>query len=155
MSGRYLEDFEVGTEFVHAPSRTVTESDNVLFCSITMNPQPLHLNQEFAQETPHGRVVVNGIYTLGLVLGLSVHDTTLGTTLGNLGFGELSFDAPVYVGDTITAVTRILGVRPSSSRPDRGVVEFEHRGLNQRGDVVLRCRRAGMMMRRPAEEVAV
>lgn len=151
MTGRYLEEFREGETFVHEPSRTITESDNVLFCSLTMNPQPLHLDHAFAAATEHGQPLVNGIFTLGLVLGLSVHDTTLGTTLGNLGFGELRYDGPVYVGDTITAETTVLSVRRSRSRPDRGIVEFEHRGRNQRGETILTCRRSGMMMVRPGD----
>ena len=144
--GRTYEEMEVGQVFVHTPSRTITETDNVLFCTMTMNPQPLHLDHDFAATTIHGRPVVNGIFTLGLVLGLSVHDTTLGTTLGNLGFEEIAFPAPVFVGDTITAETSIVSKRLSKSRPGTGVVGFEHRGRNGEGAIVLTCRRNGLIV---------
>ncbi|MDZ7727223.1 MAG: MaoC family dehydratase [Dehalococcoidia bacterium] len=149
MSGKYFEELEVGTLFTHQPGRTVTETDNLLFTTLTMNPQPLHLDAEFAGGTQHGRVLVNSIFTLGLVVGLSVGDTTLGTTIGNLGFDETTFPNPVFIGDTITAYSEVVDRRESNSRPDRGIVTFEHRGINQRGEVVVRCRRGAMMMRRP------
>lgn len=144
--GRTYEQMEIGQVFVHMPSRTVTETDNVLFCTMTMNPQPLHLDHEFAATTVHRRPVVNGIFTLGLVLGLSVADTTLGTTLGNLGFESVEFPAPVFVGDTITAETEILSKRLSRSRPGTGIVAFEHRGRNGAGTTVLTCRRNGLIV---------
>lgn len=150
MPGRYFEDLEVGLTFEHQPGRTVTETDNLLFTALTLNPQPLHLDAEFASRTPHGRIVVNSIFTLGLVVGLSVGDTTLGTTLGNLGFDDTRFPSPVFIGDTIYASTQVVDRRASRSKPDRGVVTFEHRGVNQRGDVVCICRRGAMMMKRPA-----
>ncbi len=149
MPGKYFEDLDPGMTFTHQPSRTVTETDNLLFTTLTMNPQPLHLDAEFAKTTQHGQVLVNSIFTLGLIVGLSVGDTTLGTTLGNLGFDETTFPAPVFIGDTITAETEVLSRRESQSRPDRGIVVFEHRGINQRGQVVARCKRSAMMMRRP------
>ncbi|MEZ4481817.1 MAG: MaoC family dehydratase [Dehalococcoidia bacterium] len=150
MPGKYFEDLEPGARFTHQPSRTVTETDNLLFTALTMNPQPLHLDAEFAKTTQHGQVLVNSIFTLGLIVGLSVGDTTLGTTLGNLGFDETTFPAPVFIGDTITAETEVLSRRGSKSRPDRGIVVFEHRGINQRGQVVARCKRSAMMLHRPA-----
>lgn len=149
MAGRYYEDLAVGEVIVHEPSRTVTEYDNVLFCSMTMNPQPLHLDHEFARSTPHGKPVVNGIFTLALTLGLSVQQTTLGTTLGNLGFSTIEYPAAVFAGDTLTAETETIAKRVSASRPDAGIVEFEHRCRNQKGTIVLTCRRSGLMMRRP------
>jgi acyl dehydratase len=148
VTGRHLEEFAVGDVYVHVPSRTVTETDNVFFSTMTMNPQPLHLDAEFAATTEHGRPVVNGMFTLALMMGLTVHDTTLGTTLGNLGFSSIDFHRPVFAGDTLTAETEVLGVRPSRSKPDRGVVEFEHRARNQRGELLITCRRAGMILRR-------
>ncbi len=151
MPGKYFEELEPGMTFRHQPSRTVTETDNLLFTALTMNPQPLHLDAEFAKGTQHGQILVNSIFTLGLIVGLSVGETTLGTTLGNLGFDETTFPAPVFIGDTITAETEVLSKRESQSRPDRGVVIFEHRGINQRGEVVARSRRSAMMMRRAAE----
>lgn len=150
MGGRYFEDLEEGTTFQHLPARTVTETDNLLFTALTHNPQPLHLDQEFARTTQHGQILVNSIFTLGLVVGLSVGDTTLGTTLGNLGFDETTFPNPVFIGDTISARTRIVARAASRTKSDRGVVTFEHIGTNQRGEVVCRCLRKGMMMRRPA-----
>ena len=149
MAGKYFEELEVGARFEHQPGRTVTEADNLLFTVLTMNPQPLHLDAEFAKGTQHGKILVNSIFTLGLVVGLSVGDTTLGTTIGNLGFEETTFPNPVFIGDTITARTRVLDKRESKTKADRGVVYFEHEGVNQRGEVVVRCRRGAMMMRRP------
>jgi acyl dehydratase len=142
MAGKYFEELEVGMVFEHQPGRTVTETDNLLFTALTLNPQPLHLDAEFAKGTQHGQILVNSIFTLGLVVGLSVGDTTLGTTLGNLGFDETTFPNPVFIGDTITAQTEVVDKRESKSKPDRGVVTFEHRGVNQRGEVVVRCRGA-------------
>jgi acyl dehydratase len=134
-----------GEVYRHAPSRTVTETDNVLFCALTMNPQPLHLDAEFAARSQYGERLVNGMYTLSLILGLSVMDLTLGTTGGNLGFGEVRFLGPVLIGDTITAESEVLAKRHSRSKPQFGVVEFEHRARNQREELVVTCRRAGLM----------
>jgi acyl dehydratase len=150
MSGKYFEELEVGMTFDHEPGRTVTETDNLLFTALTLNPQPLHLDAEFAAGTQHGRILVNSIFTLGLVVGLSVGDTTLGTTLGNLGFDKTTFPSPVFIGDTIRVTTRVVDKRDSRSKPDRGIVTFEHQGINQRGEVVCSCTRGAMMMKRPA-----
>ncbi len=150
MAGKYFEEFEVGMQFTHEPSRTVTETDNLLFTTLTHNMQPLHFDHEFAATTQHGRVLVNSIFTLGLVVGLSVAETTLGTTLGNLGFDKTTFPNPVFIGDTLTAATRVLDKRESKSKADRGIVTFEHIATNQRGEVVCSCTRGAMMMRRPA-----
>ena len=150
MSGKYFEELEVGMTFDHEPGRTVTETDNLLFTALTLNPQPLHLDAEFAAGTQHGRILVNSIFTLGLVVGLSVGDTTLGTTLGNLGFDKTTFPSPVFIGDTIHVTTRVVDKRDSRSKPDRGIVTFEHQGINQRGEVVCSCTRGAMMMKRPA-----
>ncbi len=136
--------------FTHQPSRTVTETDNLLFTTLTMNPQPLHLDAEFAAGTPHGQILVNSIFTLGLIVGLSVGETTLGTTLGNLGFDKTLFPNPVFIGDTITATTRVVDKRESKSKPDRGIVTFEHQGINQRGEIVCSCTRGAMMLRADA-----
>lgn len=155
MPGKYFDELEPGMTFTHQPSRTVTETDNLLFTALTMNVQPLHLDAEFARTTQHGQILVNSIFTLGLVVGLSVGDTTLGTTLGNLGFDATTFPAPVFIGDTITAESEVLAKRESKTRPDRGIVEFEHRGINQHGEVVVRSKRSAMMMRRPAEGGAI
>jgi len=148
MAGKYFEELEIGMEFEHQPGRTVTETDNLLFTALTLNPQPLHLDAEFARGTEHGRILVNSIFTLGLIVGLSVGDTTLGTTLGNLGFDKTTFPNPVFIGDTIYARSVVADKRASRSKPDRGIVTFEHRGINQRGELVCSCTRGAMMMRR-------
>jgi len=150
MPGKYFEELEVGMTFAHEPGRTVTETDNLLFSALTLNPQPLHLDAEFARATQHGQILVNSIFTLGLLVGLSVGDTTLGTTLGNLGFGKTTFPNPVFIGDTLRAHSKVLEKRASATKPDRGIVTFEHRAINQRGEVVCECVRGAMMMRRPA-----
>lgn len=150
MAGKYFEEFHVGDIFHHQPSRTVTETDNLLFTALTMNPQPLHIDVEFSKKAEFGKILVNSIFTLGLAIGLSVGDTTLGTTVGNLGFEKTEFPKPVFIGDTITVETEVVEVRESKSRPQWGIVLFEHRGTNQRGEIVVRCRRAGMMRRKPA-----
>ncbi|MGA1677260.1 MAG: MaoC family dehydratase [Pseudomonadales bacterium] len=150
MAGKYFEELEIGMVFHHEPGRTVTETDNLLFSALTLNPQPLHLDAEFARGTEHGRILVNSIFTLGLVVGLSVGDTTLGTTLGNLGFDRTTFPHPVFIGDTVRASTRVIEMRASKTKPDRGVVTFEHQGINQRGEIVCSCVRGAMMLRRPS-----
>jgi acyl dehydratase len=150
MAGKYFEELSIGMRFEHQPGRTVTEADNLLFTVLTLNPQPLHLDAEFARGTEHGRILVNSIFTLGLVVGLSVGDTTLGTTLGNLGFDKTTFPHPVFIGDTIRALTAVVDRRESRSKPDRGIVTFEHQGINQHGQIVCTCTRSAMMLRRPA-----
>ena len=145
MSGLYYEELEIGMEFKHALPRTVTETDNLLFNAMTHNPQPLHLDAEFAKETEFGQRLVNSIFTLGLVVGISVGDTTLGTTIGNLRFAEVRFANPVFHGDTLRAITRISDKRPSKSRPNAGLVVFEHLGFNQRDQEVVYCLRTGLM----------
>ena len=147
MAGLYFEEFEIGRVFEHAPSRTVTETDNLLFSTMTMNPQPLHLDAEFASQSHFGERLVNSLFTLGLVVGLRVGDTTLGTTVGNLGFEKIEFPKPVFIGDTLTSVTEVLTKRESKSNNKWGIVQFEHRALNQRGELVMRCTRAAMMLR--------
>ena len=149
MSGKFFEDLEVGMEFKHLPHRTITETDNLLFTALTHNPQPLHLDAEFAKTTQHGKIIVNSLFTLGLVIGLSVGDTTLGTTIGNLGMEKTEFPNPVFIGDTIRVATRIAKRRESKSKPDRGIVWFEHLGINQREEIVCDCLRKGMMLRKP------
>ena len=122
----YYEEFEIGARYDHQPGRTVTEADNLLFTTLSMNPQPLHLDAEFAAKSQFGRILVNSMFTLATVIGLSVGDTTLGTTVGNLGFDETRFPNPVFIGDTITSSTVIQAKRESKSRPDWGIVTFEH-----------------------------
>jgi acyl dehydratase len=150
MAGLYFEEFSDGQVFDHAMTRTVTETDNILFTTMTMNPQPLHLDAEFAKTTEFGRPLVNSIFTLGLVIGISVGDTTLGTTVANLGMTDVRFPKPVFHGDTIRVRTTVISKRMSRSRSDAGIVEFEHVGINQHGETVAICRRAGLMKTRPA-----
>jgi acyl dehydratase len=149
MTGLYLEDFEVGRVFEHPIRRTVTEMDNTLFSCLTHNPQPLHIDHEFSRQTEWGGPLVNSLFTLGLMIGISVNDTTLGTTIANLGMSEVRFPKPVFHGDTLRVTTEVLGKRESRSRPDAGIVEFLHKALNQKGEVVAECRRQAMMRKRP------
>ncbi|HEU4623334.1 MAG TPA: MaoC family dehydratase [Steroidobacteraceae bacterium] len=151
MSGLYFEQFQVGQRFEHAVHRTVTETDNVLFCALTMNPAAIHLDAEYCKSTPFGKPLVNSVYTLGLMVGLSVSDTTFGTTIANLGWEEVRFPKPVFVGDTLRCVTTVLAVRESQSRKDSGIVTFEHRAYNQRNEEVGSCRRLALMMKRPVQ----
>ena len=148
--GRWFEDLTPGLVIDHAVSRTITEADNTFFSVLTMNAQPLHLDESFAAESEFGTRIVNSLFTLSLLIGLSVFETTLGTTVANLGFEEIAFPAPVFHGDSIRAQTEVLAARPSSSRPGQGIVQFEHRAFNQRGELVARCRRSALMNRRPA-----
>jgi acyl dehydratase len=148
--GTWFDDLEVGTTIEHAFTRTVTEADNVLFTSMTMNVQPLHLDAEFAAGTEFGKPLVNSLFTLGLVVGMTVAELTLGTTVANLGFSSVEFPAPVFAGDTIRVSTEVLEARPSRSRPDAGIVTFRHVGTNQRGEIVCRAVRQAMMRRDPA-----
>ena len=148
MAGMYFEEFVVGQEFHHEFSRTVTEMDNTMFSLLTMNPQPLHLDAHFAEKTEFGQRLFNSLYTLGIMIGMSVYDTTLGTTVGNLGFEKIEFPKPVFHGDTIYAETEVVDTRESKSRPQWGIVTFEHRARNQHGDLVMRARRNAMMRKR-------
>jgi acyl dehydratase len=143
--GRWFEELEVGRTYRHRPHRTVTEADNVLFTTMTMNPQSLHLDAEYAATTEFGRPLVNSLYTLALVVGLSVADMTERTTVANLGFGEVRFPHPVFHGDTIAASTTVVSKRLSASRPGQGVVELEHVGRNQRGEDVCVARRSALI----------
>ncbi len=150
MAGLWFEEFEVGRRFAHEIRRTVTETDNLLFSALTYNPAAIHIDHAYAATTEFGRPLVNSLFTLGLVVGLTIQDTTLGTTVGNLGFEKTEFPKPVFVGDTLRAETEIKAVRASASRPGQGIVTFEHVGLNQRGEIVCRTLRAGLMLGRPA-----
>lgn len=149
MAGLYFEEFEVGQEFHHALTRTVTEMDNLMFCALTHNPQPLHLDEEFSKKTEFGQRIVNSLYTLGLMIGVTVVDTTLGTTIANLGMNDVAFRHPVFHGDTLSTVTKVLEKRESKSRPDAGIVIFEHRSVNQRDEEVSYCKRTAFMKKRP------
>jgi acyl dehydratase len=150
MPGLYLEEFSVGHVFRHTLRRTVTESDNVLFSVMTLNPQPLHIDFDFAAKTEWGKPLVNSLFTLGLMIGISVNDITVGTTVANLGMKETVFPHPVFHGDTIRVETTVISVRESKSKPDRGIVEFEHRAYNQHDALVAKCLRQAMMLKRPA-----
>jgi acyl dehydratase len=147
--GKYLEELIVGDVYEHRPGRTVTEADNVLFTTLTMNTQSLHLDAAFAATQEFGERLVNSLFTLSTVVGLSVADLTEGTTVANLGFSDIRFPAPVLIGDTLTAETEILDKRASASRPGQGVVTFEHRGTNQRGAMVCTARRAALVICSP------
>jgi acyl dehydratase len=149
MQGLFLEDLEVGRIFEHAIRRTVTEMDNTLFSCLTHNPQPLHIDHDFAVRSEWGKPLVNSIFTLGLMIGISVNDTTLGTTIGNLGMSEVKFPKPVFHGDTLHVTTEVAARRESRSRSDAGIVDFVHRAFNQRNELVAQCRRQAMMRRRP------
>jgi acyl dehydratase len=150
VTGLYYEDFEEGRIFHHALSRTVTEYDNISFSLMTLNTQPLHVDADFASRTEWGKPLFNSLYTLGIMIGMSVQDTTHGTTVGNLGMSDVRFPKPVFCGDTLKAQTKVKSKRLSKSRNDVGLVEFEHTCINQHGDTVAICRRMAMMHRRKA-----
>lgn len=150
MAGLYFEEFSVGQEFAHEIRRTVTDMDNMLFSSLTYNPAAIHIDHDYASRTEFGKPLMNSIFTLGLVIGLSVQDTTLGTTIANLGMTDTTFPKPVFAGDTIRAVTKVLELRDSKSRPSQGIITFEHLGLNQRDEIICRTVRGALMMRKSA-----
>lgn len=150
MAGLYLEEFEIGQVIRHALTRSVTESDNMQFSMMTMNPQPLHIDFDYASRSEWGKPLMNSLFTLGLMIGISVHDTTLGTIVANLGMTDVAFPHPLFHGDTVRVETEIKGIRESKSKPDRGIVEMEHRAYNQNGDLVARCLRQTMVQKRPA-----
>jgi acyl dehydratase len=149
-SGMWFEELSEGLVVRHAVTRTITETDNTLFSTLTMNPQPLHLDAEFAAESEFGERIVNSLFTLGLLVGVTVYELTLGTTVANLGFGKVEFPAPLFHGDTLHAETTVVEARASKSRETAGIVKFEHRGYNQRDELVALCERAALMHRRPA-----
>ena len=149
VGGRWFEDLQVGTKVDHQNRRTVTETDNVMFTTMTMNPAWLHLDAEYAAETEFGQIIVNSMYTVALVIGISVHETTLGTTAANLGFEKINFPNPVFIGDTIRVETEVLAARPSKSRPGFGIVTFQHQGFNQHNDLVCSACRAALMHKNP------
>ena len=149
MPGLFFEDLAEGRRIDAEWTRTVTETDNVLFCSLTMNVQKLHLDAEFAKTTEFGRPLVNSLFTLGLMIGMSVHNTTQGTTIANLGMTDIRFPAPVFAGDTLRVETKVIASRASRSRPDAGIVTFRHEAFNQEGTLVASCERAALMRKRP------
>ncbi|RYY46976.1 MAG: MaoC family dehydratase [Sphingomonadales bacterium] len=150
MSGLWFEEFEIGQLFEHPWRRTVTEYDNMLFSNLTMNVQPLHIDFEFAKTTEFGKPLVNSLFTLGLMIGMTVNDTTFGTTVANLGMSDVRFPKPVFHGDTIRVTTLVKDKRASSSRPGQGIVTFVHNAYNQSDELVAICERAALMKGRPA-----
>ncbi len=150
MAGLYFEEFSVGQVFEHPIRRTVTETDNVWFSALTHNPAALHIDAEYCKETEFGERIVNSCLTLGFMVGISVGDTTLGTTVANLGWDEVRFPAPLFHGDTLRVRTEVLECRASRSRPDNGIVVLEHRAYNQNDALVGVCKRSALMLRKPA-----
>ena len=151
MPGVWFDELTVGQRFEHAIRRTVTETDNVLFTTLSHNPAQLHLDAEYMKGSEYGQVLVNSCFTLSLMVGVSVGDTTLGTAVANLGWDEVRFPKPVFVGDTLNIVTEVLELRESKSRPDAGIVTFLHQAWNQRGELVASCKRSGLQRRRPRD----
>ena len=152
MAGLYFEENEVGRVFEHSLRRTVTEMDNMLFSNMTLNPQPLHIDKHFCEaQTEFGQPLMNSLFTLGLMIGISVNDTTVGTTIANLGMTDVRFPKPLFQGDTVHVSTEVIETRESRSRPDAGIVDFEHRAFNQHDDLVAVCRRQAFMRKRPVE----
>ncbi|MBI3229666.1 MAG: MaoC family dehydratase, partial [Burkholderiales bacterium] len=153
MAGLYFEEFKVGQIFDHPIRRTVTEMDNVLFSGLTHNPARLHLDEQYCKDhTEFGQRILNSAFTLALIVGISVYETTLGTTVGNLGWDEVRFPRPVFHGDTLRVQTEVVELRESKSRPNNGIVIFAHRGYNQRDELIAACKRTGLMLRKPTLE---
>lgn len=150
MAGLYFDELMVGRVFDHEWTRTVTEMDNTLFSTLTMNVQPLHLDEHFSATTEFGQRIVNSLFTLGLMIGMTVNDTTLRTTIANLGMTDVRFPKPVFHGDTLRVRTEVISRRESKSRPDAGLIEFEHTAFNQRDEMVAVCRRTALMRRKKA-----
>jgi acyl dehydratase len=148
MAGRFFDEWQVGDRIVHDLTRTVTETDNLLFSTMTHNPQPLHLDAEAAKASEFGRILVNGTFTFALMVGLSVGDTTLGTLVANLGYDKVVMPHPVFIGDTMRADTEVVELRPSKSRPGQGIVTFRHRLRNQRDEIVCECLRSALLKSR-------
>ena len=151
MPGVWFDELTVGQRFEHAIRRTVTETDNVLFTTLSHNPAQLHLDAEYMKGSEYGQVLVNSCFTLSLMVGVSVGDTTLGTSVANLGWDEVRFPRPVFVGDTLNIVTEVLDLRESKSRPDAGIVTFLHQAFNQRGELVASCKRSGLQRKQPRD----
>ena len=149
MSGRYFDEWQVGDKIAHSTTRTVTETDNVLISALTHNPQPLHLDHEIAAQSEFGKPLVNSIYTFGLMVGVSVADTTLGTLVANLGYDKHVFPKPVFAGDTLRSESECIAVRESQSRPNAGIVTWTHRSFNQRDELVCECTRTALLLKKP------
>ena len=150
MAGRFFDEWQVGDTVAHAITRTVTETDNVLISALTHNPQPMHLDHEVAAASEFGKPIVNSVYTFGLMIGVGVADTTLGTLVANLGYDKLVFPKPVFVGDTLRSESECIAVRDSNSRPNAGIVTWAHRSFNQRDELVCECTRTALLLRKPA-----
>ena len=150
MAGRYFDQWQVADRVEHEIHRTVTETDNLLFSTLTHNPQPLHIDAEYAAKSEFGRIVVNGTFTFSLMVGLTVYDTTLGTLIANLGYDKLQMPNPVFIGDTLRAQTEVVELRQSRSRPNAGIATFRHKLINQRDEVVCECLRMALLQKAPA-----
>jgi acyl dehydratase len=149
MPGRYFDEWQVGDRIEHSVRRTVTETDNVLISALTHNPQPMHLDHEAASQSEFGMPLINSVFTFGLMIGVSVADTTMGTLVANLGYDALKFPNPVFAGDTLRSETECIAVRESKSRPNAGIVTWAHRSFNQRGDLVCECTRTALLLKKP------
>lgn len=149
MAGRYFDEWQVGDRIAHEITRTVTETDNLLISTLTHNPQPLHLDREAARNSEFGHRLVNSVFTFGLMIGVSVSDTTLGTLVANLGYDKLVFPKPVFIGDTLRSETECIAIRESKSRPNAGIVTWAHRSFNQRDELVCECTRSALLLKRP------
>jgi acyl dehydratase len=149
MAGRYFDEWQVGDRVAHAVTRTVTETDNVLISALTHNPQPMHLDHELAAKSEFGKPLVNSVFTFGLMVGVSVADTTLGTLVANLGYDQLRFPNPVFAGDTLRSESECTALRESKSRPNAGIVTWAHRSFNQRDELVCECTRTALLLKRP------
>jgi acyl dehydratase len=149
MAGRYFDEWTVGDRIDHSITRTVTETDNVLISALTHNPQPMHLDREAAAKSEFGQPLVNSVFTFGLMIGVSVGDTTLGTLVANLGYDALKFPNPVFVGDTLRSETECIAARESKSRPNAGIVTWVHRSFNQRDELVCECTRTALLLKKP------
>ena len=151
MAGRYFDQWQVGDRVAHAVTRTVTEADNLIICALTHNPQPMHLDHEVAARSEFGKPLVNSVFTFGLMIGVSVADTTLGTLVANLGYDKLVFPNPVFAGDTLRSESECIAVRESRSRPNAGIVTWAHRSFNQRDQLVCECTRSALLMKAPSD----
>ena len=150
MPGRFFDEWQVGDRITHKPSRTVTETDNLMFSAMTHNMQPLHLDAEYAKASEFGQILVNSTFTFSLAVGLSIADTTVGTLVANLGFDKVVTPKPTFIGDTLTCSTEVVEMRPSKSRPGQGIVVFRHELTNQRGETALSCLRSVLLKSKPA-----
>ena len=147
MAGRFFDEWRVGDRIDHAITRTVTETDNLIFSALTHNPQPLHIDREVAAQSEFGKPLVNSVFTFGLMIGVSVADTTLGTLVANLGYDKLIFPNPVFIGDTLRSESECIAVRESKSRPNAGIVTWSHRSFNQREELVCQCERSALLFK--------